>query len=255
MRKLFVPIVIVLLAPMALANVWTTVYRCDEKTPLAAVDPNHPAVYRDIMVGARLVLVVSSDKAQYWWGGLLLSQDDAPYATLSGRDCAPPDPGNLEECRGSCLPAAGKSAKATPMSDPWNVGLDLNSGRASGKTHPEDWAAAGDWFVIDYRAQRAGTCTVGLYDYSLSFDEPIATLAFTHVPSRDMNQDATVNLNDFALLASHWGADADPNSPDAVFDLNQDKRVDLGDLAQFSAYWLEQTDCAKTATDPNEPKI
>jgi len=54
------------LAPAALAKVWTTVYGCDGVTPLEAVDPNHPTVYRDIMVGTRLVLVVSSDQDEYW---------------------------------------------------------------------------------------------------------------------------------------------------------------------------------------------
>jgi hypothetical protein len=82
---------------------------------------------------------------------------------------------------------------------------------------------------------------------------PIQTLSFTHVPSRDFNGDTIVNFQDLALLASHWGSKADPNSPDAAFDLNADRRIDLGDLALFSEYWLERTDCSKAATNPNKP--
>jgi hypothetical protein len=90
-RTLFVLIAAVAVAPVALAKVWTTVYRCDGTTPLATVDPNHPTVYRDIMVGTRLVIVVSSDAPglygdqQLWSGGLVISRDDWQRGTLSGR--------------------------------------------------------------------------------------------------------------------------------------------------------------------------
>ena len=88
---------------------------------------------------------------------------------------------------------------------------------------------------------------MGWYDFSVSFDVPIETLAFTHVPSRDFNGDTVVDFKDLALLASHWDLNADPNSPDGPFDLNADGRIDLGDLALFSEYWLERTDCGDSS--------
>ena len=121
----------------------------------------------------------------------------------------------------------------------FNLGVDYNS-------------FAGDWFVFDYHAQQVGTCTVGLHEMSADWNVPIQTLSFTHVPSADFNGDALVDFQDLALLASHWGAPADPNGPEAAFDINADGRIDTTDLASFSDHWLERTDCTKTATDPNE---
>ena len=77
MKKLLVLVLAVALTSVAAAKVWVTVYQYDGKTPLAAVDANHPDVYRDIMVGTRLTLVISSDTADKWSGNLELSWDDA----------------------------------------------------------------------------------------------------------------------------------------------------------------------------------
>ncbi len=252
MRRSLLPLLVVLFAPMAPARVWTTVYRCDGTTPLAAVDPNHPTVYRDIMVGTRLVIVISSDQGVYWWGGLMLSQDEAKYATLSGRECARPYPDCPEQCTGSCLPAAGGGAKAGFV---WYRDDDEDMGGIECCTNvswPSHRAAAGDWFIVDYRADRVGTCAIGFYDYLVNFDMPLETLLFAHVPSRDFSGDTIVNFRDLALLTSHWGAQADPNSSDATYDLDADGRIALSDLALFSAYWLERTECRQPATDPNE---
>jgi hypothetical protein len=241
MRKLVVLCLAAALAPATLAKVWTTVYRCDEVTPLPAVDPNHPALYRDIMVGTRFAIVISSDRGEQWYGGLMLSLDDAKYASLSGRGCVPSLSGALE-CIGSCLAAAGKRASASPYSDPWEVGLYFNTNLVS-----KGPAVPGDWFIVDYRAEQAGTCDVELYDFFASPDVPIQTLSFTQVPSRDFNGDTVVNFKDFALFASHWNSKADPNGPGAASDLNADGRTDLGDLALFSEYWLERTDCGNAS--------
>ena len=111
MRRLAVLCLAVALAPAAWAKVWTTVYRCDGVTPLAAVDPNHPTVYRDIMVGTKLVLVVSSDQDGYWRGSLLLSQEEAQYGELSGRGYVK-IPSNYED---SCLASAGYTARGTTL--------------------------------------------------------------------------------------------------------------------------------------------
>lgn len=243
MRKLFVLVIVTLFAPVALAKVWTTVYRCDGVTPLPAADPNHPTVYRDIMVGTRLVIVISSDKGESWWGDLLVSADRAVYGALSGRGYTRTSVGLLNY-RDSCLESAGTTGTAALAYDYvdylW-VGLEFNTNFTPTMSgHP---AVPGAWFVCDYRAGRVGACDVGLYDLSVSFDVPIETLSFTHVPSRDFNGDTVVNFQDLALLASHWSSKADPNSPDAGFDLNSDGHVDLGDLAFFSEYWLERADC------------
>jgi hypothetical protein len=248
MKKPFVLVVVILCAPAALSRVWTTVYRCDEVTPLEAIDSNQPIVYRDIMVGTRLAIVISSDKSEQWFGGLLLSPEDGEFATLSGRGCRPAVPGIPTECQASCLPAAGKYAYASVYDDLWCTGLYFNTSVVS-----KGPAVPGDWFIVDYRAERVGTCGIGLYDWFVSADVPISTLHFTHVPSRDFNGDAVVNFQDLALLASHWGAPIDPNTQDAVFDLNSDGCTDFYDLALFSEYWLERTDCSTPAKDPNEP--
>jgi len=235
-------------ASMTRAKVWVTAYRCDERTPLQTIDPNHPTVYRDIMVGTRLVLVVTSDApglvGDYllWSGALQISRDDWQRGTLTGR-------GYNERWlayQGSCLPAAGRPNKPAVWyrESPNTVGFEFGVGLPS---------VAGDWFVLDYHAQQVGTCTVDLHAHSADSDPVIQTLSFTHVPSADFNDDTVVNFQDLALLASRWGAKADPNSPAAAFDLNADHQINLGDLALFSAYWLEPTDCSKAATDPNKP--
>ena len=248
---------VVLVAPAAWAKVWITVYRCDGTTPLAAIDPNHPTVYRDIMVGTRLVLVVSSDTGGAWQGALLVSPDDMEYATLSGRGYTPIEPGTgarTANYLGSCLDAAGTQAYAVDFTDSTGIGLQFRTSGTPYITggHP---AIPGDWFVFDYRAGEVGTSDLGLYDLVVSYVVPVATFSLTLVPSRDFNGDTVVDWKDFAELASHWHAapDIDPNDPDAVFDLNTDGRVDVGDLMLFSGYWLERTDCDGSAVDPNNP--
>jgi hypothetical protein len=237
MRKLVTLVLAAVLAPAAWAKVWTTVYCWDGVTSLEAIDPNHPTVYRDITVGTKLAIVISSDKGEYWFGGLTLSREDGACAELSGRGCSPPVLGS-SECTGSCLAAAGKRALASSFSDPWSLGFYFNTSPA-----PTSSPVAGDWFVVDYRAEQVGTCQVRLYYYFASFDVPIQDLFFTHVPTRDFNGDAVVDFEDFALLTVHWNSLVDAEGSGAAFDLNSDGRIDLGDLVLFSEYWLERTDC------------
>jgi len=214
-------------------------------------DSNRPNVYPDIMVGTRLVIVVSSDTGGYWWGGLLISLEDSDYGTLSGR-------GFSQEkliYEGACLPAAGEIPLAVDFMDPdKTVGFQLTSDAdifADDGSLVHRGAVPGDWFILDYSAERVGSCDVGLYDFDANPDIPIEILSFNHVPSRDFKNDGIVNFEDFALLARCWrsAVEPDPNSPDAPFDLKADGRVDVADLTLFTEYRLERTDCNKPAAD------
>jgi len=250
---LFVLIAAAAVGPTTMAKVWTTVYRYDETTPLAAVDSNHPTVYRDIMVGTRLVIVISSDAPgisddrQRWSGGLMISLDDWQRGTLSGRSYDR----QRRNYDGSALAAAGPVGsvrvwyRAYWQPDTGN-GFDLGVSQFS---------VAGDWFVFDYHAEQIGSCDVRLYDFHASFDVPLETLSFTHVASRDFDGDMIVTFQDFALLASRCGAAVgpDPNAPDTSFDLDANGRIDLGDIASFSEYWLQWTDCRGPVTEAQKP--
>ena len=115
MKKLFVLVLAVALTSIAAAKVWVTVYQYDGKTPLAAVDANQPDVYRDIMVGTRLTLVISSDTADKWGGDLELSGDDALYGTLSGRGFTYPRPAaRLKILRRTKIPVSTRPAQKRP---------------------------------------------------------------------------------------------------------------------------------------------
>lgn len=257
MRKLVVLALTLLLTSPSGAEVWVVPYRCDETTPLPAIDPNYPAVYQDIMVGTRLALIVRSDTDVPWRGWLRLSWDDAPYATLSGRGYASTNPVGgafYPHYQDSCLASAGGKAHVTDVNSAVGIGFELTTMGPGGSTDTPP-TVVGDWFVIDYRAEQVGPCNVGLYDALVSYSVPIQTFSFMHVPSRDFNGDATVDFQDFALLASHRKSvnTPDPNGLAAGFDLNGDAKVDLADLALFGEYWLERTDCTRPDDDPNAP--
>ncbi len=256
MREFFALAAIVVIAPLAAAKVRTAVYRCDETTPLALVDPNRPGVYRDIMVGTRLVIVVSSDTGGQWQGQLWLSWDDAEFATLSARGPTIIPGTFVPNYKGSCLEAAGEQPGVWAFEDTAGTGFDFMATYDPGI--PGFRAAVpGEWFIFDYRAERVGSCDVGLYGLFVSPDTPIEMLSFTHVPSRDFDGDTIVNFEDFALFAGRWRAtiDEDPNSPAAVFDLNSDSRVDTDDLALFSEYCLERIDCSGSCADCEERSL
>jgi len=272
MKKLFVLALAGLLAPIAAARVWVTVYQYDGKTPLAAVDSNHPDVYREIMVGTRLTLVISSDTANSWSGDLQLSQDEAPYATLSGRGFTyiytrPDSKTRIPTYQDSCLDAAGTDATARSWADAYLIGFFFENDAKSYRTYGGHAAYPGDWFIVDYYAEQAGECRVEFYATGSSgpvvnpyvprdVGPPtlLQTLSFTHVPSRDFNGDRVVDFRDFARFAAYWRSAPDPNAgAEAAFDLNTDGRVDGSDLASFSEYWLERIDGNEPPTDPNTP--
>jgi len=226
MRTLAVAVAVLALSSVLQAEVRLKVYRCDEKTPLTPVDPNHPGIYGDIMVGTKLVIVVSSDAGQFWWGSLKYSIDYRPIVSLTARGDAPQYPG-------SCLPAADEGAEILPIAEPEDWGFQFINGFVP---------SPGDWFILDYRAEQVGCCDLRLYDLDVDWDVPIEVLSFTHVPSCDLSQDGIVNLKDFALLASRNspGSDSATKDQDAVSDSTSDRTLDLRDLAQLSSRWLER---------------
>ena len=130
------------LASMVVADVSVTVYRPCGQTPLEPVDPNFPHVYRAIMVGTRLELLVISGTHGPWQGGLAMTWDDCERGTLSCRELDPNHP--LGDCGGSVLEAAGERSMVSFSQDADRVGFDLVAHKS---------AVAGYWFVLDYHAE------------------------------------------------------------------------------------------------------
>ena len=174
-------------------------FLADEATPLALADPNVPDVYRDVMVGTRIAIVVTSDMASGWGGALWLSRASLDTGIVSARGGNPAYP--FFSYEGSCLPAAGTNALVTAAADASGLSFHLLS----------SWdAVPGPWFVLDYQAKAAGECRVRLYDYAASTDvvtepnpddpgEPppfeanvIQVLSFHHVASRDLDRKSVV---------------------------------------------------------------
>ncbi len=182
---------------------------------------------RDIMVGTELTIVVSSDTTDYWSGGLFIAGQDRALATLSAREFDP----NTRDWTGSHYEDAGEYAKVTAWTDSEIWGFDLYGSDSN--------SVPGDWFIIDYKAIGEGDPNVWVYDYSYSFDDPNSLTFFSHVPSRDFNDDGVVNIADHAVLASYWLVEDcnEPNWCDNT-DINTDGYVDFDDLALFADYWL-----------------
>jgi hypothetical protein len=231
MMKKVMPLVLILAtATVCTGEVFPQVYLTDSNTPLPLRDPNIPFVYRDIMVGTKLTIIVSSDVNEYWSDGGSLTIEEAylDYGILSARG-----PKVGEDWSGSHLPAAGNEALVVwwPLNE-----FDLYTTVSSD-------IQAGDWFIIDYNAINIGTCNVGFYDYSISWDNPVYYIRFSHVRTRDFDKDTKVNFSDFAVFASHWQENecGDPDWCEGT-DLDTNGGVDVNDLMLFTEYWLEKTE-------------
>jgi len=261
---------------LALVALWATTsaavsvnaYLADEQTPLPLADPNIPGVYRDIMVGTRLTLVVSSETERFWSGLLWSSWEDYAVGSLYGRDYTEiqinPDKKPIGTYAGSCLEGAGPMAFAQDYVEADGTAIAMDCLYAS---------TGSDWFILDYYSNEIGLCHLGFYELTLG--EPVlpgnptgfspglppnqgdafllGVLEFNHVPSRDFTGDATVNFTDFAALADQWRqtVEIDPNGVVSPCDVNTDDSVDLSDLALFCEYWLERADVNLPADDPN----
>jgi hypothetical protein len=230
-RSLQILLLMALMHSVAMGYRSARVCLSDGNTPLELADPCVPWVYRDIMVGTHLTIIVDSNEGGSWgYGELSIWGTDRDYGVLAGRDC------NEEtlECPGSLLPAAGDDANAYELcgDDVWGVSFWINQS-----------AVAGDWFIVDYNATSIGNCQVAFYDWDVNDVEPLCEMSFTHVPSRDFNEDSIVNFSDFAVVGSYWGTIncTDPNSCGKV-DFDGDQTIGISDLGAFVEYWLERTD-------------
>jgi len=216
-------------ASVASGEVSTRVCLADGSTPLELADPNVPFVYRDIMVGTRLTIIVSSDVGGYWAGDLAIMGEDRLYGMLSARAYDE----KSGDWTGSHLEAASFAARVLEWIDPAIHGFSLEGCSR---------AEAGDWFILDYTTAKAGLCNVAFYDRSISWDNPVYYLTFLHVPTRDFSNDTRVDFVDFAIFASCWQAGTcdDPDWCEGA-DLDSDGDVDVHDLAFFGEYWLDTT--------------
>lgn len=224
------PMIAFAISQIAMGEVSTKVYLADGKTHLELADPNTPFVYRDIMVGTKLAIVISSDAAGSWSGSLVIIGENRNYGLLSARDYND----TTHDWAGSRFPAAGNTAYVWEWTEPDFQGFDLES------THSPK---AGDWFIIDYTATSVGVCNIAFYDHTVSWVDPVYYLTFTHVPTCDFNSDDKVNFTDFAVFTSSWRL-TDCNNPSWCkgADLNMDDNVDGADLLLFAKYWLESTE-------------
>jgi hypothetical protein len=221
------------------AEVRMKVYRCDEKTPLVPIDPNHPGVYGDIMVGTKLTVVVCSDSNKEFSGFLEFLTDGV--TSLAGRGYDP----MLMTYVDSPLPASGEDSYVMPLPNEGVMWLSFGTGVSP---------SPGAWFVFDYCAERVGSCDLGLYDANGDWGVPVELLSFSHVPSCDFDGNGSVSFKDFALFASHDlpASGFFSNTQDGMFDLDSNHTLDFRDLAQFSEHWLERTTWDGPA-EPNQP--
>ena len=184
------------------------------------------------MVGTRLTIIVDSSIAGQWDGGLFIAEADKDCGVLLGRDYND----TTLDWEGSHFEAAGDGALVRDWQDYFRIGFDLYGHRS---------AVAGDWFIIEYTATSVGNCNVGFYDYTMPgvIDSPVYEITFSHVRTRDFDNDARVDFNDFAVLASHWQETGcnEPNWCEGT-DLDIDGNVDCNDLTLFIDYWLERTE-------------
>jgi len=227
MKKLIPFILMLAITPAVCAQVSTKVCLADGNTPLELADPNVPFVYRPIMVGTHLTIIISSDVDGPWENGELSLWDaNQNYGFLPGS---------------SQLPAAGDMAMVWYFQEYEEVNGQVHDANGFRFSAGDD-AIVGDWFSTDYNAINVGFCSVIFYDRTVNWDIPLYEMSFTHVRTRDFNDDGIVNFKDLALLGSNWQR-TDCLEPDncSGTDLDADGYVDMSDLKQFAEYWLETT--------------
>jgi len=241
-KKLLALILALGIVPIAVGQIALEVRQADGETPF---DGN------DIIVGTELTIIVSSDSNDYWSGGLFIAGQDRALGTLAARDYDP----NTRDWTGSHYEDAGDLPRVTAWKDSEIWGFDLYTFYPVDGNSNNNSTVAGDWFIIDYYADEVGDCNVGFYDYNISWDDPNYCIGFSHVPTRDFNNDKTVNLLDYAVLASYWLVEDcnDTNWCDGA-DLDLDGDVDFDDLGLFVEYWPWRSPHTEPEEDPNYPE-
>jgi hypothetical protein len=201
----------------------------DNNAPLELIDPCIPNVYRPVVFGTELSIIVSSDVNGNWGdgGGLHIVDPYRDYGILYGRDYND----ETYDWEGSRFPAAGTNAAVYDWQDDFMSGFDM---------YTDSVAIDGNWFIIDYNAISVGDCNVGFYDYNINWSEPIYNITITHILTPDFDSSGIVDFNDFAELGSNWQR-TDCASPEycSGTDLNDDGVVDFIDLKAFTYFWLE----------------
>ncbi|KKM13529.1 hypothetical protein LCGC14_1715310 [marine sediment metagenome] len=236
MVKTFTLILIACLAPIALGKGRLRVCEADGITPFNG---------REIMVGTRLTFIVSSDQSGYWSGGLFIAGQNRALGVLSARGEDP----NTGDWAGSHYEETGDFARVSAWDDSAIWGFDLYTSDSN--------STAGDWFILDYEAVAAGNPNVEFYDYDISWDDPNFSVSFSQVPSRDFNDDDSVNMLDYSILSSNWLVNDcnDPNWCDHT-DIDTDGDVDVYDLISFADYWLWDVSYVRPPRSiPEEPNV
>ena len=238
MKRLISFIILLIAAPAAHAEVFTRVCLANGNTPLGLADPCIPFVYRPIMVGTHLTIIINSDSSDYWDGELAIWDTNRNYGRLYGRDF------NEEtgDWKGSRFPAAGDMARVWDFVAPETVDGQTHDANGFWFYGDTDNAIPGDWFIVDYNAIGLGACSVIFYDWNVDWDHPLYQMSFTQVRTRDFNNDGIVNFEDFAVLGLNWQR-TDCLEPEncSGTDLDADGYVGISDLRQFAEYWLEKT--------------
>ena len=240
MKQLVILITFLCIVSITMGRVTLEVRDPYGETPF---DPNN-----GVMTGAELTIFISSDSNDYWSGGLFIAGQDRAFGTLAGRGYDPNrlmyDPNRssygitqfVKDWTGSHFENAGESAIVTDWEDSSIWGFDLYTTDINDNNF-----LAGDWFIIDYKAEEIGDCNVGFYDYSISWDEPQSYIKFSNVPTRNLDSDPNqqVNFVDYAVFSSQW-SNSNCNDPDwcAGADLDRDGDIDHNDLSLFVEYWL-----------------
>lgn len=219
---------------------------------LQVCDPNtlEPLDLTEVMIGTDVSVVVSSDANDLWGGGLFIEGQARAVGQLTARDGDP----NTPAFSGSCLTAAGEDAYIYQWKDSNLWGFDCYTDVFE--------RTSGSWFVLDYTALEAGTCTVGFYDHDVSWTaaDPNLSIDFLNTASRDLNDDEVVNLLDFSLFAADWDKQSDPNDPNLMraSDFSKNGHVGLEDVVMFADFWLWGVDGWKPAEEvvsASEPNI
>lgn len=73
--------------------------------------------------------------------------------------------------------------------------------------------------------------------HSLALSYPITEGLDFHLPNGDSSDDNEIDIGDFAILSSAFGAVLGEPGYDAMADLNGDEEVDIGDFAILSTHF------------------